>query len=197
MRTRSIAILTIALALVLATTFIALADQPFSYIYKRGGESTIRISGNFDDIKRHADRWGHEFVWFSRDGREYVITDAVTLAAVREAFREVEAFRPTVRAVEEKMRPIEAEMERVEERVDTAGDLFDDDQLTDAQRAALERQLEIAERELEAFERRLRPLEKELDKLDQQADRLEEEAERKLVEIMAQAVRNGTARRTD
>lgn len=197
MRTRSIAFLTIALALVLATTFITLADQPFSYMYKRGEESYLRISGDFDQIERHADRWGDEFVWFSRDGREYVITDAATLATIRTAFRDVEARQPAVRALEQRMRPIEDEIERAEKRVDTMSDRLGDEEMEHAQRSALEQKLEVAERELEAAERRLRPLEQELDKLENELDRLEDVAERKLVEIMGQAVRNGTARRAD
>lgn len=175
------------------------AKDRFTYIYKRGDNSHMRISGAFDrigDISK-TKKYGNEFVWLRMDGSSYVIRDAVTLAEVRNTFRDVEAMEPSLREVERRLEPFEREFERVEERVDELGDSLDDDHLSDAARDAIEDKLRDAESAMRAVEARMRPVEREMERLEKESERREEIAEKQFEAIVERVVRQGVAQRVD
>ena len=161
----------LALSLVVVAG-IAIGGSPdrFAYVYKRGNDTTMRINGSIDSFQRIAKRWSGEYIWVSRNGKEWLIRDAAMLASARDAFKDMEALEPALRAAEEKVVPLEERM----------------DEITDADReppAELERALEAAEREAERLEREM--------------DRREEIAEAKFEKLVLRAIDSGKAQRVD
>jgi chromosome segregation ATPase len=194
MRTRILALSAVAL---LAAVSL-MASERFSYVYKRGQQSHIRSTGEkIATVVRKAKQWSGELVWARRNGREYLIRDAATLVEVRGAFAELDAMEPTMREAERRMRPYEERMEVAERRVDAIGDQLDDDDLTDATRAALERKLESAERDMEAIEREMAKVERAMEDVENEMERREEIAERRFEQIVIRAIESGRAERVD
>lgn len=173
--------------LLLVTTASAADRYSFSYIYKRGDQSHLRTNGgDIDSLVRTSKRWTGEFVWLRRDGRNYLIRDAAVLAAVANAFADMHALEPRLRAAEEKRRPVEAKMEVVEERLDRLSDENGDE----AERRKAERAMQALEDEHRIVERAAETLEKEM-------ERREELAERKFGQIVIRAIETGKAQRVD
>jgi chromosome segregation ATPase len=195
MRTR---LLVFALLLLAVTAGVLTAgDKSMSYIYKRGDGLYTRMSGSIDRIGAVAKRYGSEFVWVRTNGRSYVIRDAATLAAVRNAFREVEAMEPSLREVERRLKPFENQMEEVEQRVDAFGDQLDDEDLGESTRDAIEAKLHDAERDMRDVERRMAVIEREMERLDKEVEKREEVAEGRFETIVKRAIENGVAEKAD
>lgn len=199
MRTRLIA-LALLVSGALAGAIVA-GNQPLTYIYKRGDSHYTRISGPFnesiDRMVKATKQYGNEFVWLRKNGRNYVIRDAKTLAEVRQAFREVEAMEPSLREVERRLKPFEREMEEIEERVDTLGDSLDDEDMPGSTREAIEDKLREAEKKMRAVEEKARVIEREMERLEQQSEKLEEIAEKRFEAIVERAVNGGVAERVE
>jgi chromosome segregation ATPase len=195
MRTR------ILVSAVLASAFLAgvvAAGEAgkLSYVYMRGQHQYARISGSgIERMTTLSKRYGKEFVWIHQSGRQYVIRDAATLAAVRDAFREVDAMHPAVRAAEQRLRPFEKKLEAVEDRVDELSDELDDEDLPASERYALEAKLRVAEREMQAIEREMWPVEREMERLDDESEKREAVAELKFEKIIEAAIARGIAER--
>lgn len=176
----------LALALVVAAVAVAGKPDRFAYIYKRGNDSIMRIDGSIEQFQRIAKRWTGEYIWVSRNGREYLIRDAAVLAAARKAFAPMEALEPQMREAEARMRPIERKYETIEERLDA---LEDDD--------APESQIREAERALRAIESELAVAERAVERIEEELERREEVAEKKFEEIVLRAIDAGKAKRVD
>lgn len=194
----------IALALLVSavvTGAIVAGNQPVTYIYKRGDNHYTRLSGPFnesiDQMVKATKKYGNEFVWLRKNGRNYVIRDAATLAEVRNAFREVEAMEPSLREVERRLKPFEREMEKIEERVDALGDSLDDEDMAEATRDSIEARLRDAEKQLRAVEAKANVIEREMEKLEHESERLEQIAEKRFEAIVERAVGNGVAERVE
>jgi chromosome segregation ATPase len=195
MRTR---LLVFALLLfAVAAGVLTAGDRSMSYIYKRGDGLYTRMSGSIDKIGAVAKRYGSEFVWVRTNGRSYVIRDAATLAAVRDAFREVEAMEPSLREVENRLKPFEKQMDAIEERVDTFGDQLDDEHLGESRRDAIEAKLRDAEDDMRDVERRMAGIEREMERLEKEVEKREEVAEGRFERIVERAIESGVAAKAD
>jgi hypothetical protein len=176
----------------------ASAADRFSYIYKRGDHTHIRSSAGIEQMVALSKRWSGEYVWIQRGGRQYLIRDAAVLGEVRNAFADMHAYEPKLRAAEERLRPLERKFDRLEERMDDLGDrLSDDDDLDDDTRRELERQLRQVEQEFEAIEREYKPAERETERMERELDRLEEIAEERFEKIVIRAIDQGRVQRVD
>ena len=195
MRTRLLAFAFLLVAV--AVGVLTAGDKSMSYIYKRGDNSYTRLNGSLDKIGAVSRRYGSEFVWVRSNGRSYVIRDAATLAAVRTAFREVEAMEPSLRAVENRLKPFEQQLEAVEQRVDAFGDQLDDENLAESTRDAIEAKLRDAEDDMRDVERRMAGIEREMDRLEKEVEKLEEVAEERFEAIVLRAIKSGVAERAD
>jgi chromosome segregation ATPase len=180
-----------------AAGVLTAGDKSMSYIYKRGDSSYTRLSGSIGKIGEVAKRYGGEFVWVRTNGRSFVIRDAATLSAVRDAFREVEAMEPSLREVEERLNPFEREMETIEERVDTFGDQLDDEHLGESARDAIEAKLRDAEDDMRDVERRMAGIEREMERLEKEVEKREEVAEERFERIVKRAIESGVAEKAD
>jgi len=176
------------LALSLAVAGIALAGSPdrFAYVYKRGNDSIMRINGSLESFQRIAKRWSGEYIWVSRNGKEWLIRDAAVLASARDAFKDMEALEPAMRAAEERLRPIEQKAEAIEERMER----IEDD-------PARENEVREFERQLRAIEGELRTAEAAVERLDEEMERREEIAEAKFEKLVIRAIEAGKAQRVD
>ena len=173
----------LALTLLLAATAMAGSRDRFSYVYKHGGRSTVRIGGSFEHYPRDAKRWSGDYIWLYRNGNGYLIRDAGVLADVRGAFAQVEALEPKMREVEARFNPIERKYEALEERMDELSDRDEEDPALERAMHAIEADYKKAEREVEAVEKEM--------------DRREEIAEKKFEEIVIRAIDQGKAQRVD
>lgn len=173
----------LALTLLVAATAMAGSRDRFSYVYKHGSRSTVRIGGSFDHYPREAKRWSGDYIWLYRNGNGYLIRDAGVLAAVRGAFAQVEALEPKMREVEARFNPIERKYEALEEKMDELSDRDEEDPALERAMHAIEADYKKAEREVEAVEKEM--------------DRREEIAEKKFEEIVIRAIDQGKAQRVD
>ena len=194
MRNKVFAFALLLLSLCAAAIAMAGSSDRFSYIYKRGNRSVVRIGGSFDQYKRVAKRFSGEYIWLYHKGRGYLIRDATVLSAVRGAFAQVDALEPKMREVEARYHPVERKYEELEERVDELSDRIEDDPSLERK---LESQLREAERAMEALEAEYKQAERAVELVEDEMDRREEIAEKKFEEIVLRAVDQGKAERVD
>jgi hypothetical protein len=190
-----------ATILALLVTSAAVARDRFAYIFKRAPhETTIRVTSHWPDAEmlKRVDSFGDRYIYIRRGGVGYVITDAATLADADEAYREVDALRPSARAAEQRLRPYERELEAAERKLDAISDRLDDDEnLSEAERAELEVKMRAAEEGMREIEERMRGMEEEAERLDKKMDALEDRAEERLEQVIERALANGVARKID
>ena len=193
MRTR---LLAFALLLAAVATIVLASDSSkSSYIYMRGGRTYLR--GSINDLKALSGRNEKELVWSRQGGREYVITDPSVLATIREAYADLDAKQKPLKAIEERLKPHERELSRVERRIDDLSDQLGDEDLAESTRATLERQLDAAEDEMRKVEAGMADLEREMERLEREMDHIEEAAEAKFEQIVQKAIAAGKATRVD
>jgi hypothetical protein len=161
-----------------ALLFVAVASARTrdAYVMSVGGEPTIAYFSNgpsSPQLRTMQARYGHDFFWVRRDGREFVIHDAAFLAQAQALFAPMRALNPEVRAVARE----EAALDREEDRLE---DSEDDSQ---AVRDRL-REIHARQREVEARER----------ELDRRQEEMERVAEAKLWQMVDEAVRSGLAK---
>ena len=136
------------------------------------GQSSYVTGMNIEDFVALRKALTGDFLWFRREGKSYVVTDAAVLDAARIALRPVDELGREMKAVSERLKPYEkreAEIDREDDRIDEAQDALDD---RDNPAAEAERQrLEAREREVES---RRRTLESEMRKVEAEERRLEE-----------------------
>jgi hypothetical protein len=188
---------------VLAAAAIALVvtSAAVDYIFKRAPhETTIRVTSHWPDdvMLKRVEKLGDRYIYVRRGGVGYLITDAATLAAADEAFREVDAARPSMRAAEQRLRPYERELDAAERKLDVISDrLDDDDSLSEGERAELEMKMRAAEEGVREIEERMRGMEEEVERLEKKMDALEDRAEERLEQVIERALASGAATRTD
>ncbi|HEY1141529.1 MAG TPA: M56 family metallopeptidase [Lysobacter sp.] len=119
----------------------------------------IRMSGSTDDIPQiqsaRRSFAGQDFVWFRRGGKAYVVSDADTMAKVREAWRDSDRIAAQMDVLDDqmevhskKMDALSAQMDQLSEKVekhpemDAASDRME--RLADQQSELADRQSEIA-----------------------------------------------------
>jgi DNA repair exonuclease SbcCD ATPase subunit len=192
----------LASALLLATvtgTLLFASDSKSNYIYKRGDRTTMMGAwNNFDELKRIDARYGNEYVWTRQNGREYVITDRNVLDEVRAITAELDQIEAPLRRLEERLRPDENELEKIERRADAISDqLDDDDTLSSARRSELQRQLRALQAEMRVVAKRMKVIEIDIDRLDAIVDVKTDRMEEQFEGIVARAIRAGKAKRVN
>jgi len=189
---------TLCLALVLTATAALAADDP-PYVFKRGDSSIIR-GIPIRSIGKVVRRWSGDYIWTRRDGREYLIRDAVTLNEARQAFAELDAMAREVDAFHSnRLRPAERRQDDLEDRIESIEERLEDEDrdLSDSERRELEARKRELREKMRAAERELRPLEEEERRLDDRHEAIEKEAEEELEQIIRRAIRRGVAERVD
>ena len=151
-----------------------------AYILIRGDKSAVTLYTASDIPLPRAEsarrKYGNNFLWLLRSGREYVIRDQATLDRIDALFAPQRALEPEQEAINDE----ESEVDR---HIDEITDRDDDD-------APLSANEEKRLRELEQRAREIRSRERELDR---RSDELERRAEKDLWRIADDAIRTGVA----
>ncbi len=164
------------------------------------GDSSYVSGMNIEDfVTLRKSRTG-DFLWFRRDGRQYVVTDAATLDAARAALGPVRELEVEMKAVEDRLRPYEEREEaidREEEQVEDARDALEDreDASAEAEMRKLDerqREIDARRRTLESERRQVEVEERRLEAREREVDRAVEAAINRLAD---EAVQRGLAER--
>ncbi|MFP5246671.1 MAG: hypothetical protein ACLGH0_08245 [Thermoanaerobaculia bacterium] len=190
----------LALVLALLATFavatLVLADGKFTYIFKRNGQTYMRMNAtSIAEIELNAKRIADRTIWVNRGGKQYLIRDAAVIAEAQNAFRELDKLEPAMREIEERMRPFEAEMDRFEEELDELTDSYDED--AEERVRDLEDKIRDAEVKVREAEKKVRVVEREMEELERKMEKLEVVAEAKFEKIVEEAIDKGLAERVD
>ena len=162
-----------------------------SYVLVHG--SNQLMSGpniSLDVALAKRDAYGSDFMWFKKDGREYLIRDAGTLARIHTLFDRAHVLKPEAKRIKYELRPLEDREEQLDREIDRLTDRDDDDP---ALTAAEEKHLDSLRAEMKQLRPKMHALERQEDEIDRKRDALEAEAERDMVPILDEAIRNGTA----
>jgi hypothetical protein len=185
------------LAFLLLLTTSALADD-FAYVFDRGGRALINGNMNLDAVTATRKRFDGNFLWVKRNGHEYVIRDAATLAEARAAFREADKIHQgEYEPLLAKMRPLEERERELDRQIDhLSEDLSEHGEgLSDADRQVKAARVRELRDELKPLRRELRRMEREEARLDALEDPLVARAEQTLRQIVDRAIARGTAER--
>ncbi len=162
----------------------------FSYVLVRGSEHMMTgsdVSLNIALAKR--DTYGSDFMWFRKNGSEYLIRDGKTLDRIEGLFERERAYKPEAKRVRRELRPLERREAELDRQIDALTDRDEGPRLTGAE----EDRLRDLRREMESVHREMRPLERQEEEIDRKRDVLEAEAEREMIPILEEAIRSGVA----
>jgi hypothetical protein len=159
-----------------------------AYVLSRtGGNSSMNVS--VEDLKALRSRFSEDFLWFRRNGKEYVISDP---AVIDEAERCFDPLRP-LRRQQEALGDRDRVLDREEEALDRKHDaLVDADH--DTREARLDERRRDVETRLRAIREQQRDLEREERILDEREEALEKVAEARLDRLIDDALRRDLAR---
>lgn len=164
-----------------------------TYVFVHGSHNIIsggNASLNVMLAKR--DQYGSSFLWFRRGTNEYLIRDEAILNRVDRLFDPVRASDPEAKSVRDRLRPLEKRESQLDKEIDALSDR-DADEGDPPLTAAEEDRLNKLRREMDDLHARLRVLETQENDLDRKRDALEADAERRMVPVLDEAIRQGTA----
>ena len=89
-------------------------DDNGSIAIIQGTGNTIMMNGHGGmDLKKAKDKYHDNFIWFERDGKQYVITDPQIVAQAKEMFKQDPRLQQQQKELEARQRLLEAEMNNV------------------------------------------------------------------------------------
>jgi hypothetical protein len=96
-----------------------------SYAIVEGPGNDVTFSGNWDgDIKVELEAMGKiakgPFLWFTHEGKSYVVTDPATIATIRAMYKPMEDLGRQQEALEKKQEPLEKQQEELERQQEAA-----------------------------------------------------------------------------
>lgn len=163
----------------------------FTYVYARGGGSTISLThGSLDEVLRLQKRFSGTYLWARQSGREFLIRDAAVLAEVARAARPIEALEPDYGKLQDRMKPLERREDELEKKLDALHDADEEDE-DEGDRA----RIRTLESQLRAVERELRVYEREEERLDRRQEALEQVFDAEVESIVKRAIAKGIAER--
>ena len=159
------------------------------------GERSYVTGMDIDDFVALRKAQTGDFLWFRRDGKRYLVTDAGVLDAARKALRPTDEVRREMDGVSARLKPYEDR----EERIDRADSALEDaeEALDDREDAAERRRLETRRLEIEAERRvlrsEMRPIEEEERRLDAREREIEIGVDAEIERLADDALRRGLA----
>lgn len=151
-------------------------------------------SHSFDALRRqHGDR----FLWFEHKGEPYVVTDAVLLAKLDPAAAKVLELGQKQGALGAKQGQLGGEQGKLGARQGELGGKIAEASLRGEDEAArrIEREIEQLAQQQEALGKEQERLGAQQEKLGQEQERASEELEKRVVEVAAEALRSGKAKK--
>ncbi|BDU16809.1 M56 family metallopeptidase [Lysobacter auxotrophicus] len=162
-------------------------DDRDAYALVSKDRDGIRMSGSTDDLPEiesaRRSLTNQDFVWFRRGGKAYVVSDAETMAKVRDAWRDSDRIGAQMKTLGDQMEVHGDRMEALGAQMEKLSEQADDDaamnaasrrmeRLADQQSALAERQAEIASQMASADGAGRDRLEATMDDLGRQMDEL-------------------------
>lgn len=163
------------------------------YALVRKGEEGFSMTGNSsdaDDIEVARRGMDSDFIWFRRDGKTWVVSDADTVARARQAWASTDALGKQMEGLSTRMQPHSDRMQALGKRMEALGidDAFDTPEVRAAskQMESLgekagdlgKRQAKLALQSIDAPEAERERLRREQDQLARQQQALSEQMER-------------------
>jgi bla regulator protein blaR1 len=162
-----------------------------SYVLVRGSNQlTSGPNISLDTALQKRDAYGSDFLWFKKEGREYLIRDAATLARIQALFDRARVEKPEAKRIKHELRPLEDRESQLDREIDRLTDRDDDDKPLTADE---ERRLDSLRSEMRDLHTKMRTLERQEEEIDRKRDALEAEAEREMLPILDEAIRTGIA----
>lgn len=156
-----------------AVMMLAASSRRDAYIISVDGNTTISGS-TVELLVAMQQRLHGRYLWVRRAGREYLITDELTLLRAQALFADEMALSPEQEAIGREESRLDHEADSLEDK---------DERLTPAE-----------EQRLKELHEQLRAVSKREKELDQKQEALEREAERGLWTLVDEAVRAGIAK---
>ena len=156
----------------------------------RDGYSMSGSSSDHDDIEAARKGIDGDFIWFRRDGKAWVVSDADTVARARQAWAATDALSKQMDVLGDRMRPHSERMEALGKRMESlsADNAFDTPEVRAAskQMEALgekmgelgQRQAKLALQSVDASDAERQRLQREQDELARQQEALSAQMER-------------------
>lgn len=183
-----------AVAILAATPALAAGPSSRALALCLGDTSYVTGMDIDDFVSLRKARTG-DFLWFRREGKRYLVTDAGVLAAAREALRPTDGVRREMEALNARLKPYEDR----EEAIDREDDALDqaEDALEARDDAAEKRRIEDRRLELDAEERLLksemRAIEEEERRLEAREREIESVVDVEIERLADDALRRGLA----
>jgi len=160
-----------------STRRVVSSDDP-SYALVRKGQDGFSLSGSthdIDAIEIARNNIDADFIWFRRDGKAWIISDADTVARAHQAWAATEALSGQMEGLSQRMQPHSERMQALGERMEalSAGDAFE----TPEVRAASEKMEALGARMGELGERQARLALQSMDGSNAERERLHREQE--------------------
>jgi len=162
-------------------------DDRNAYALVSKDRDGIRMSGSTDDLpeieRARRSLTNQDFVWFRRGGKAYVVSDADTMAKVRDAWRDSDRIGAQMKTLGDqmevhgdRMQALGAQMEKLSEQVDNDAAINASsrrmERLADQQSTLAERQSELASQMARADDAGRDRLAATMDDLGRQMDEL-------------------------
>ena len=166
------------------------ASRRDAYVLSRpGGNSSMNVS--IADLKALRSRFSEDFLWFRRNGSEYMISDRAVIDEAERCFDTLRPLRPQQESLAERDRALDREEEALDREQDAWSDAAEGEDARDARLDDRRRDLETR---LRAIHEQQRDLEREERILDERQEALEKVAEARLDLVIDDALRRGLAR---
>ncbi|MBS0218385.1 MAG: hypothetical protein JSR63_09410 [Proteobacteria bacterium] len=169
----------------------------FALVHKRNGSlSLIGNSVDSRDIDRTTRGIAGDFIWFSRNGKAYVVRDPATLARVEQAWAALKPQQARIHDLQAQMAPHQQEIEAINKRMDAMqsktaqmpaarGEALEMRKLAEQQRGLAERQRALAQQQMQASDARRDALDRQMQQLSEQQDALNRQMERHSIAMQA------------
>jgi predicted RNase H-like nuclease (RuvC/YqgF family) len=146
---------------------------------------------SIEDLRALRSRFSADFLWFRRNGEEYVISDPTVIDEAERCFDTLRTLRPQQEALSERDRALDREEEALDREHDAWSDAADD---VDKREARHDERRRDVETRLRTIREQQRDLEKEERILDEREEALEKVAEARLDRLIDDALRRDLAR---
>jgi bla regulator protein blaR1 len=199
------------LALILAVAPAALARDGDSWVVVRSDKGAT-MHGDISDLesaRKHLKEFGPGYLWFRRDGKQYVVRDGKVLEAIEEAVKPQEALGEEQGRLGERQADLgrqqaklggqQAELGHAQARM--ALRRASEDREERRRDRDEERELEETQKELsraqEVLGREQEKIGREQEKMGREQERLAKQAQRKVEQLIEASLRDGTAKPVD
>jgi len=199
----------LALTLALAPAVLAHDDEGDSWIVVRGDKGAT-MHGDVSDLKlarRYLKDFGPGYLWFRRDGKEYVVRDGKVIDAIEEAVRPQEELGQEQARLGERQAGLgqqqaklgaqQAELGQAQARAALRRAAVEERRGDRDQARELEETMKELSRAQEVLGREQEKIGREQERMGRQQERLAKAVQRKVEELIEASLREGRAQQVN